>query len=118
MPTSCNYPAFIKKFTTWNFEFSNVQFDKCTASFTTDFYPNLESVSLVPHLSGGWGTFGWGTNPWGVYQQSLQPISTYATKNTSVGHWITLTLNLQQAFNGFALSGYTVFFQFLGERSR
>ncbi len=118
MPTSCGYPAFIKKFSTYNFEFADVSFDRCTASFSTDFYPNAESVTLEPSISGQWGQFAWGTNPWGVSQQMLQPIPTYATKNTAIGHWSVVTLNLQQAFTGFALAGYTVFFNFLGERSR
>ncbi len=118
MPTSCGYPAFIKKFSTWNFEFADISFDSCTASFSTDFYPNEESVSLVPNISGQWGSFGWGTNPWGVSQQMLQPIATYSTKNTSVGHWAVVKLSGQQAFSGAALCGYTAFFNFLGERSR
>ncbi len=118
MPTSCGYPAFIKKFTTWNFEFASVSFNSCTASFATDFSPNAESVTLSPHISGLWGQFAWGTNLWGVSQQALQPISTYSTKNTAIGHWTNVTLNLQQAFSGFALAGYTIFFNFLGERSR
>ncbi len=118
MPTACGYPAFVKKFTTWNFEFSDVSFDRCTASFSTDFYPNEETVTLSPSISGQWGKFTWGSNPWGVTQQNLQPITTYSTKNTSVGHWTVVTLNLRQAFSGFALCGYTIFFNFLGERSR
>jgi hypothetical protein len=118
MPTSCGYPAFIKKFTTWNFEFSNVSFVSCTASFTTDFYPNAESVTLTPHISGLWGQFTWGSNPWGVTQANLQPISSYSTKNTSIGHWTNVTLNLRQAYSGFGLCGYTIFFNVLGERSR
>jgi len=118
MPTNCGYPAFIKKFTTWNFEFSNVSFSQCRASFTTDFYPNSESVTLFPKISNAWGTFPWGTIPWGITVATLQPISTYSTKNTAIGHWTNVTLNLQQAFSGFALAGYTIFFNFLGERSR
>jgi hypothetical protein len=118
MPTSANYPAFIKKFQTFNFEFANVSFTSCTASFVTDMTLNQESVTLTPRISGLWGQFTWGTNPWGVTQQTLQPISTYATKNTSIGHWTQITLNLQQAFNGFALVGYTSFFEFYGQRSR
>lgn len=118
MPTSCGYPAFVKKFTTWNFEFSSIAFNKCTASFTTDFYPSAEAVSLVPQLSNAWGTFMWGTVPWGVTSPALRPITTYSTKNTAVGHWTNVTLNLQQVGSGFALCGYTIFFNFLGERSR
>lgn len=118
MPTSCGYPAFVKKFTTWNFEFSNIAFSKCVASFTTDFFPSSESVNLVPQLSNAWGTFQWGTVPWGVTSPALRPISTYSTKNTAIGHWTNVTLNLQQVGSGFAFCGYTIFFNFLGERSR
>ena len=118
MPTSCGYPAFIKKFTTWNFEFSNIFFEQCTVSFTTDFFPFPESVTLTPSIGGTWGTFPWGANPWGVTPQLLQPISTYSTKNTSMGHWTNVTINIQEAFSGFGLSGYTIFFNFQGERSR
>jgi hypothetical protein len=118
MPTSCGYPAFVKKFTTWNFEFSSIAFSKCTASFTTDLYPSAESVTLVPQLSNAWGTFMWGTVPWGVTSPALRPITTYSTKNTAVGHWTNVTLNLQQVGSGFALCGYTIFFNFLGERTR
>ena len=118
MPTSCGYPAFIKKFSTWNFEFSNISFSECTASFTTDFYPNSESTLLVPQMSNAWGTFQWGAVGWGVTAPILRPISAYSTKNTSLGHWTNATLKLQQAFSGFSLCGYTIFFGFLGERSR
>lgn len=118
MPTSCGYPAFIKKFTVWNFDFSQITFNTVTASFTTDFYPNSESVTLTQQTSNTWGTFAWGTVPWGLTSPALRPISTYSTKNTSIGHWTNVTLNLQQAFSGFALSGYSIFFSFLGERSR
>ncbi len=118
MPTTCGYPAFVKKFSTYNFEFSQIAFEEATASFTTDFYTNSESVTLRPRLANGWGTFAWGTVPWGVSAPSVQPIPTYATKNTAVGHWTVVTVNLQQVFSGFALCGYTCFFSFLGERSR
>ena len=118
MPTACGYPAFIKKFQTWNFEFSNIAFNQCTASFTTDFYPSAESVTLTPQLANGWGTFMWGTVNWGVTSPALRPITAYSTKNTAQGHWANVTLNLQQAFSGFALCGYTIFFEFQGQRSR
>jgi hypothetical protein len=118
MPTSCGYPAFIKKFSTWNFEFSNISFAKCLVTFTTDFYPSGESVTLVPQFTNTWGNFSWGTVAWGVTQAALRPISAYSTKNTSIGHWANVTINLQQAFSGFALCGYTCFFEFLGSRSR
>jgi len=118
MPTSCGYPGFIKKFQTWNFEFSNISFKSCTASFTTDFSTASESVELVPKQANTWGTFAWGTVPWGVTTPALQPISTYATKNTSLGHWVNVSLQGQYAFSGGALSGYAIFYEFMGQRSR
>jgi hypothetical protein len=118
MPTNSGYPAFIKKFSTWNFEFSDISFDSCAASFTTDFYNNSESVTLTPKQAQTWGEFGWGETQWGVTSPAIQPISTYSTKNTSVGHWAEVTVTLQQAFSGFGLLGFACFFNFLGERSR
>lgn len=118
MPTTCGYSAFIKKFTTWNFDFSAVQFNSVTASFTTDFYQDAESVTLVPKEINTWGTFPWGTQPWGVTSPAIQPISAYSTKNTAIGHWANVSLNLRQAFTGFSLCGYSVFFDFLGSRSK
>ena len=102
MPTTCGYPAFNKKFTTWNMQFQNIYFKTCTASFVTDFYPAGESVTLTPRN----------------VTQAVTEISTYSTKNTSVGHWTALTLSGAQAFGGFTLVGYGLFFNFLGERSK
>ena len=118
MPTTCGYPAFIKKFSTWNFDFGPVAFTSWTAAFSTDFFPGSESVTLEPTITGGWGTFPWGANNWGVTSQSLQEVSTYATKNTSLGHWVSATISGAQAYSGLSLSGYGVFFNFLGERSK
>ena len=118
MPTNCGYPAYIKKFSTWNFEFADISFEKCTASFTTDFYLTGENVTLIPKISGTWGAFPWGENPWGITNPALQPISSYSPKNASIGHWVNLTLKSQQAFSGFGLMGYVCFFNFMGERNR
>jgi hypothetical protein len=118
MPVSGGYPAFVKKFNVFNFEFAAISFNEATVSFTTNFYPNAESVTLVPKVSNTWGTFAWGTVEWGVNNPSLQAISTYSTKNCSIGNWIVPTVNLQQAFSGFSLSGFVASFDFLGNRFR
>ena len=118
MPITGGYSAFIKKFSVWNFEFASTAFEQCSASFSTDFYPTAESVTLVPKTSGNWGNFGWGANPWGVTSPLLQPISTYSTKNTSIGHWVNVTISLQQAFAGFNFNGLVCFFDFLGSRNK
>jgi hypothetical protein len=116
MPLTASYPAFLKKFTTWQFLFSDANFAKCSVNFTSDFYPNSETVTLVPKTAGGWGTSPWGSTPWGLSTIPLQTISTYATKNTSVAHWVVVNLNLTQAFTSFSLDGLAVFYTFAGER--
>jgi len=118
LPVSGGYPGFIKKFNTWNFDFEVASFNQCKVSFTSNFYPTAENVTLVPISSGTWGTFGWGTIGWGVGTTQTQAISTYSTKNTSVANWINVSLSLQQAFQTFNLAGLVVFYDFLGSRFR
>lgn len=118
LPTTANYPAFVKKASVWEFVFGNISFDTVSASFSTDFFASQESVTLTPKLSNQWGAFPWGTVPWGLGLPTIAPITTYATKNTSIAHWFIPTIKLQQVFCGFNLSGYGVFFEFLGSRSR
>ena len=105
MPTTCGYASFVKKFTTWNFQFSNISFSSCVATFTTDFYTSGESVTLIPKAVdiGNAGSFG---------------ISTYATKNTALGHWIIVSLSGGQVNAGVEICGYNLAFNFLGDRSR
>jgi hypothetical protein len=118
LPTTGGYPGFVKKFQVVKFPFSNVNFTTATASFTTDFYPTSEFVSLSPKIANTWGTFPWGTQPWGVSQANPQEITTYTTKNCSIGHWIAVSLQMEQAFTGFALDGYQLHYEFLGSRAR
>lgn len=117
-PVTAGFPAFIKKFTTWNFIFSAISFTQATISFNTDFYPSKETVLLLPIYSNSWGSFGWGTVQWGVTNPSIVPVSVYSTKNTAIAHWVIPTISVQQVYSGFSLDGFSVFFNFFGERSR
>ena len=104
MPITCGYASFIKKFSTWNFQFSNISFSSCVATFTTDFYTTGETVTLVPksNVIGNAGSFG---------------IATYSTKNTAIGHWTVASLSGGQVNAGVEICGFNLSFNFLGERS-
>jgi hypothetical protein len=118
-PLTCGYPNFIKRFQpVIQFIFSESTFEEATVSFTTDFYTTAESVTLSPNLSGGWGTFPWGTLPWGVAGTPLQLIPTYLTKNTTLGHWLNISVELRQAFQNLSLNGCSGYFDIIAERSR
>ena len=118
-PLTCGYPAFIKRFQpVMDFVFGASSFESATITFSTDFYPIGETVTITPKLTGGWGTFPWGTLPWGVSSAPLQIIPTYLTKNTMSGHWLNIGVSINQAFQNISLSGITGFFDLQSERFR
>lgn len=118
-PLTCGYPNFIKRFQpVMQFVFSQSFFQSATVGFSTDFYTTTESFDIVPKFTGGWGTFPWGTVPWGLASVSLQMINTFLTKNTTMGHWLNITVSMSQAFQNLSLNGISGFFDIVGERSR
>jgi len=117
-PLTCGYPNFIKRFSpVMQFVFSQSFFESVTVGFSTDFFPSLETVDIVPVFSGGWGAFPFGTLPFGVSGVPLQMINTYLTKNTTLAHWLNITVTMAQAFQNISLNGISGFYDILGERS-
>lgn len=118
-PLTCNYPNFLKRFEpVMQFIFSRSNFQSALVGFTTDLYSSQETVTILPRQQGGWGTFPSGTLPWGANDVPLQMINTYLTKNTTVGHWLNISVSMDQAFENIALNGVSGFYDILGERMR
>lgn len=118
-PLTCNYPNFLKRFEpVMQFIFSQSNFQSAEIGFTTDLYSSQETVDVVPRQQGGWGTFGFGKLPWGSNSVPLQMINTYLTKNTTIGHWLNMSVSMNQAFENIALNGASGFYDILGERMR
>lgn len=118
-PLTCNYPNFIKRFSpTMQFVFSESNFDTATIGFTTDFYPSQEEVEISPKMQGGFGTFPFGTIAFGVANVPLQMINTYLTRNTTLAHWLNISVSMAQSFQNLALNGVSTFYDLVGERSR
>lgn len=118
-PLTCGYPNFIKRFEpVMQFVFSQSNFSSATVGFSTDFFPSQETVDITPKLTGGFGTFPFGTLPFGVSGVSLQMINTYLTKNTTMAHWLNISVSLSQAFQNLSLNGISGFYDILGERAR
>jgi hypothetical protein len=118
-PLTCGYPTYIKRFQpVMQFIFSQANFINATVNFNTDIYPANESVTLTPKSANAWGTFAWGTIPWGVTTANLQSIPTFLTRNTTMCHWLNITVSLNQAFQNLALDGITGFYDLVGQRNR
>jgi hypothetical protein len=117
-PIHCGFAEYVKKFSSWQFMFSNADFNEITLNMSSDFYPTEEQVMLTPVSFGGWGTLPWGTFPWGVSTVPEQVIPTWPTKNTGYAHWIILNLTLSQAFTALALDGISATYEVTSTRGR
>lgn len=117
-PIHGGFSEYVKKFTSWQFFFSNADFLEVEVSMSSDFSPQAETGELVPVSFGGWGTLPWGTFNWGVSDIPTQIIPYWPTKNTVYGHWIILSLNLTQAFTALALDGVSATFDITSTRGR
>lgn len=117
-PIHGGYAEYVKKYTIWDFYFANADFSSIDISMSSDFYPQSETVSLVPISFGGWGTLPWGTFNWGVSSIPEQVIPTWPTRNTVYAHWVIISINLTQAFTALALSGISATFDITSTRGR
>lgn len=119
-PLTCGYPTYVKRFQpTMEFVFSQANFINATISFTTDMVFTSQSVSLAPKNTGAaWGVLPWGSFAWGTSAAPLQIIPTIVPKSCIVGHWLNITVSLNQAFQNLALDGITGFYDLIAERNR
>ena len=115
-PIHGGFAEYVKKWTIWQFYFSNADFASIDMGMSSDFSPGAEHVDLVPKSFGGWGTLPWGTFPWGVSDIPAQLIPTYPTRNTVYSHWVVISLNLTQAFTALALDGISATFDITSTR--
>lgn len=117
-PIHGGFSEYVKKFTLWEFYFSNADFDSIPVSMSSDWSPAPETVNLVPVTASGWGTQAWGTFPWGVGVITAQIIPTWPTKNTNYAHWVIINLQLTQAFTALSLDGIALTFDITSTRGR
>jgi hypothetical protein len=117
-PIHGGFSEYVKKYTMWEFYFSNANFVEIPVSMSSDWSPAPETVNLVPRTLSGWGTQPWGTFPWGSGVITAQIIPTWPTKNTNYAHWVTISLNLTQAFTSLSLDGISLTFDITSTRGR
>lgn len=117
-PVTCGFPQFNKKFTMWDFDFENANFEELSVQFSTDYYILQEEQILTPQQAAGFGVLPWGYGQWGISSFPQQVIPCWPTMNTAWGHWVTIELTLQQAFSSISLNGITGTFDVGSARGR
>lgn len=117
-PIHGGFQEYVKAFDSWQFMFSNANFDTIRLQMSTDWKTGAEESFLEPVASGGWGTEAWGTFPWGVSTVPEQLITTWPTKNTRYAHWVIINLSLTEAFTSLGLDGLACTFDIVGTRAR
>lgn len=111
-------PHLMKQFPEMALFFGPSEFREFTLRFGTDLLFGSDEVRLTPVEGGvgGWGTFPWGDLPWGSSVQAQQVIRTLVPLECQQGHWLTVRLQLAQAFSSLLLLGVTVQVLGLSER--
>lgn len=117
-PIHGNYAEYVKKWTSWQFMFSNANFDTIAVSMSSDWFGGFETVNLAPITTGGWGTLPWGTFLWGVSIVPEQVLTTWPTPNTGYNHWVIIRLQLTEAFTSLSLDGVSATFDVIGTHAR
>lgn len=119
-PITAGFQQNMKKFSNWKFAFTNANFSSMDVNFSSDLYPTLESATISPVNTGGWGTesTGLGTVPWGVTSAISQLLAANPSLNTAYARWVIIKMSLTEAFTSLALDGVTCSFDVVSVRGR
>lgn len=117
-PIHGGFAEYVKGWTSWQFMFSNANFESIRLAMSSDWSPSSEIVDMSPISFGGWGTLPWGTFNWGVSTVPEQILTTWPTRNMRYNHWVIINLSLTQAFTSLSLDGLSATFDIVSTRAR
>lgn len=105
-------PGMLKRFNEMTLLFRDARFEEIDVLASTNFSSGLDIVTLEAQGMGEWGEFSWpdegDETEWGGGIGGFQPIRTFFPRDAVFGHWMTLGVELEQAFNAFSLVGASV----------
>lgn len=111
--------AWVKLFGDAQFFFrSDSSFTNLTVGFASDFDEGTETTIISPILGGGWGSNPWGDDPWGGQTIISEVVRTLVPRNKARCHWLTPSLQHNEAVSNFALTGVNLFFRAVSSRTR
>lgn len=116
VPEHMGNPGIVKHFKECHAIFSNAEFDSFDLGFFTDFYEQINTVSLVPKNTSAWGTGSWGEFEWGGGSNREQVIRGLVPLPQRRGHWLRITVDYEDALTQFALDGFTLWYQTMSQK--
>lgn len=117
VPNTGGNPGIMKHFSEAGVIFRDAQMAECDISFSTNFFPAFESVTIEPvDLSGAWGMFAWGEGEWGRPNRGEQIIRTYVPLERQRCHWLNVRLSGSEPFSTFKLAGLSIHFEEMSSR--
>lgn len=112
----CGNPGIVKHFKECHTIFSGAEFDSFNLGFFTDFYEQVNTVTLIPKNTSTWGTGSWGEFAWGGGSPRSQVIRGLIPLNQRRGHWISITVAYADALTAFALDGFVLYYQTMSQK--
>lgn len=112
----CNNPGIVKHFKECHTIFSSADFDSFDLGFFTDFYDQVNTVTLIPKVTNGWGQGQWGEFAWGGGSPKPQVIRGLVPLLQRRGHWLSITIEYADALTAFALDGFVIWYQTMSQR--
>lgn len=112
----CGNPGLVKHFKECHAIFSTAEFDSFDLGFFTDFYEQVNTVTLVPKVTSGWGSGSWGEFAWGGGATRAQVIRGLVPLPQRRGHWLNITIDYSDALTTFALDGFVIWYQNMSQK--
>lgn len=112
----CGNPGMVKHFKECHSIFSGAEFDSFNLGFFTDFYEQVNTVTLIPKVTSGWGQGSWGEFAWGGGAPRAQVIRGLVPLPQRRGHWLSITIDYADALTAFALDGFVIWYQQMSQK--
>lgn len=112
----CGNPGMVKHFKECHTIFSGAEFDSFDLGFFTDFYEPVNTVTLIPKNTSGWGSGAWGEFTWGGGAARAQVIRGLVPLPQRRGHWLSITIDYADALTAFALDGFVIWYQNMSQK--
>lgn len=112
----CGNPGIVKHFKECHAIFSSAEFDSFDLGFFTDFYEQVNTVTLTPKITSGWGQGSWGEFAWGGGSPRAQVIRGLVPLRQRRGHWLNITIDYSDALTAFALDGFVIWYQTMSQK--
>jgi len=115
-PIDCENPGILKHFTEISLFFRNAAFQSISAKFSSNISPAFSTAAVLNNATLGWGDLPWGEFPWGGEVGGKAVLRTYVPREKMRAHWLTLRLEVDEAFTGFSLQGVSLIFNEMSSR--